>query len=1010
MFNTTKRRAKLLLGTATLAIVLGGLPMATSTALAQDYTTGAVSGLVQDEAGTALGGAKIVLTNKQGSSRTIYTKADGSYRVPALTIGRYTAVVTLDGYDDLKSDSFIVSIGAAGNITFTLDSQDSSIEEIFVVGTAQAGYDFNTTTTGITLAVDEVFARTPIGRNLTSLTLLAPGTTNGDTAFGNLASIGGSSVAETAYYVNGLNITNFRTFVGASTIPFEFMDQVEIKTGGYNAEFGRAIGGVINTVTKSGTNEFHGGANINWTAGSLRQKSPNTHASSNSTRYKDTLNANFSLSGPIIEDHLFFYALYSPRNYRSVAYSTTHMYETINKSPFWGAKIDLNINEDHKLEVTFFSDDSSSETVEKKLNIRGKRTYYNIDPAIDKGTYSSTSTSNGGGSNQIYKYTGVLADWVTISAMYGLNKYTREGFSDADQYPVIYADKSYHGGLTGKKMGKWSNFTLETGFDRREAIRVDADFYFNLMGDHHVRIGWDKENLTAVSSVKLSGGTYYRYFTAGTDGEHGFAKGEKYVRVREYTNGGKFNTFQTAFYIQDSWNVTEDVTLNLGLRNDSFENRNGVNQKYIHVKNQWAPRIGVTWNIGGEGTDRVFANYGKYYLPVATNTSIRQASSEIYRNRYYKLNGLASDDTPNFDPKAQKDFEEFGNGTIPAPIEGLDKNLKPMYQDEFILGYEHDFENGWTVGVTGIYRKLGRMIEDVAIDAAVIKWAAKNGYTNTVDCKNKGVIMSYAKCKWSGFHQYVLTNPGGDMTVGLKKDELTGSKADKGKFVTATLTKDLLGYPKGERTYKALEITFDRDWDGEWSLNGSYTLSWNKGNTEGSVKSDNGQDDAGITTDFDQPGLTDHSFGYTPNDRRHKFKIYGAYALTDEISIGGKFMLTSPRKFGCIGYHPSDEFARAYKAASWFCRGKPTPRGKSFKSDWNKVLDLTLTFTPALLAESIPGDVSLRVDVFNVFNSHAKLDFVEVGDSQRYTPNLNYGKVTGYQAPRTIRLSASYKF
>src|SRR3546814_10874553 len=86
------------------------------------------------------------------------------------------------------------------------------------------------TTTGIAIDLQDLTARMPLGRSLTDAALLAPTATAGDTTFGNLASLGGASVAENAYYINGLNITNFDNYLGSAPVPFEFFRSVEVKT------------------------------------------------------------------------------------------------------------------------------------------------------------------------------------------------------------------------------------------------------------------------------------------------------------------------------------------------------------------------------------------------------------------------------------------------------------------------------------------------------------------------------------------------------------------------------------------------------------------------------------------------------------------------------------------------------------------------------------------------------------------------------------------------------------
>jgi hypothetical protein len=245
------------------------------------------------------------------------------------------------------------------------------------------------------------------------------------------------------------------------------------------------------------------------------------------------------------------------------------------------------------------------------------------------------------------------------------------------------------------------------------------------------------------------------------------------------------------------------------------------------------------------------------------------------------------------------------------------------------------------------------------------------------------------------------------------------SRATGGRVTTdreITLTADQLNYPEPTRTYKALEVSMEKSFDGVWAGRFSYLWSDNEGNYEGALKSDNGQTDPGLSQDFDQPGLTDGAFGKLPNHREHTFKAFGNWQATPALNIGANLLIQSPRQFGCIGVHPTDLFASFYGAASNFCNGVSTPRGESFESDWLKVLDLTFAYDLAQVI-SVPGDrLVLRADIFNVFDFQSEQDFNEFGeiDIGNYpgpgAADPDYGKVTAYQAPRTVRLSVSYRF
>ena len=216
------------------------------------------------------------------------------------------------------------------------------MEEVVVMGSALKSADFTSTTTGLSIDVDELLSRTPVARDLTSLIKLAPGVAAGDSAFGNLASINGSSVAENVYLVNGLNITNFRNFTGSSSVPFEFYDQVEVKTGGYQAEFGKAIGGVVNAVTKSGSNDFAMGVNVYYYPDSLYSDKPNTYASDNARDERNLMETNVYFSGAVIQDKLFYYLIANPEDNEYVDHGLISERQSTlkRKDDFLGAKID----------------------------------------------------------------------------------------------------------------------------------------------------------------------------------------------------------------------------------------------------------------------------------------------------------------------------------------------------------------------------------------------------------------------------------------------------------------------------------------------------------------------------------------------------------------------------------------------------------------------------------------------------------------------------------------------
>ena len=171
--------------------------------VAEDVTNGSLAGQVTNQNGTAIAGASVTVKSAAtGISRSSTSNGAGSLRIPLLPAGSYAVTISASGYATLN-DSVKVSLGGDSSYDFVLGSASADIENVVVTGSVSASYDFARTTTGLTIDVDELLGVTPVARDLTSLVLLAPGSTEGDSAFGNLASINGSSVAENVYLING---------------------------------------------------------------------------------------------------------------------------------------------------------------------------------------------------------------------------------------------------------------------------------------------------------------------------------------------------------------------------------------------------------------------------------------------------------------------------------------------------------------------------------------------------------------------------------------------------------------------------------------------------------------------------------------------------------------------------------------------------------------------------------------------------------------------------------------
>ncbi|MEZ0495340.1 TonB-dependent receptor domain-containing protein [Sphingomonas sp. IW22] len=991
-------RSLALLGASGMAMIVA------APAVAQDFTTGALVGRVLDASGQPVtGGTLTARSAAQGFERTVPIASNGTFRVQALPGGEY--VVTVNPANGEPIENQRVSITPGGNSTYTfrpaaaVAAADAMGPDIVVTGSAERGTDFGNNTGGLALGdVSQLLNTTPIARNQTAIQLLAPGTTAGDSAFGNLASFSGATVAENQYYVNGLNITNFRNFLGSNNPPIEFYESIDVKTFGLPAEYGRALGGFTTVTTKSGSNNFKAGAIVAYSPDALRDDSPNTYAALNERDYAEDLEANFYLSGPIIKDRLFFYALYNP-NYEKqsdISLTSNQQITRRSNSPFFGGKIDAIITDGHRLEGTYF---------------RNKRTdeysYYRYNPTSDElGGYIGTAVDEQGGDNFVATYTGQFTDWLTLSASYG------ENHDDRSSQPSLNVAlvQSTLTGITTTERGFQGN--AERSSDVRKFYRADADVYVNLLGTHHFRFGYEREDLTSTEDTLRAGGYSY-ILTPG------------YIERTFYQNAGEWNGRNEAFYIQDNWTLLDDrLTLQLGLRNDKFSNNALDGNTYFRSGDQWGPRIGASFDVFGDNRTAVFGSWNRYFMPVATNTSIRLGGAEMfYRQRFAYSGagapgtGLVYDNNGNIQnlgpvtggipcPELSADSGSLCSNILSDGVQGpidtlVSSSLAPSYTDEWNIGVSHRIGD-WSFRLTYLNRRLGRTLDDVAIDAAVLAYCDENG-------------INGCDSVFTGFHQYVLANPGEDITVRLDGD----CAADPRQCEVATLSAANLGYPTAVRNYDSVQFEFEKAYSNNWYLRGSYVYQRLRGNYEGAVKSDNGQADAGLTQDFDQPGLLDGAYGQLANGREHQFKLFGSYGITDNFRIGANILVESPRKFSCIGtYYDFDNFAAAYQDASFYCaqpqfNDRPAftdpatgrvsylvDRGTAFESDWRKQIDVNAQVD----IPELPGSF-FSIDVFNVFNWKSKVDYQEFGELSDASLNERYGEVLGYQAPRSVRLT-----
>ena len=287
-------------------------------AVAQEQT-GSVEGIVRDQADAILPGVSIDAKNLAvGSTVTIVSDGSGVFRLPALSPGYYDFTASLDGFQSARFERVEVLLGQIKRLEFVLGI--AGITETVIVSASSPLVDVKQSARALSLRQD-VLEQLPRGMDYTSVAFLLPGA-NVEPKLGGI-SIDGSSAAENRFIIDGIDTTNAMTGVAGQSLRVDSVEEVQIKSSGYAAEYGGSTGGVVSVLTKSGTNAWHGDAQFYFTGDRLDarprpmlRRNLQVSTQAEYAAYPEdpyhTLEPGFSLGGPISMDHVWFYAAYQP--------------------------------------------------------------------------------------------------------------------------------------------------------------------------------------------------------------------------------------------------------------------------------------------------------------------------------------------------------------------------------------------------------------------------------------------------------------------------------------------------------------------------------------------------------------------------------------------------------------------------------------------------------------------------------------------------------------------------
>jgi len=872
--------------------------------LSAQKATGQIFGKVTDDRGDPLPGVAVMAKGPRlVGEATSVTNALGAYRLLALPPGTYTIEYSLAGFQPLVRKDIIVE----AEMTVTLDialTPSAIAEQITVVGQSPL-IDVKSSARGAAMN-RQVFTLLPKGRNFDSLLVTVPGVQ--DEPFLGGTSVDGASGAENMWYVDGISTTNLVNGTSAQGVNFDFVEEVNFKSSGYNAEYGGSLGGVVNVLTRSGGNEFHGEILAYYRNESLTgtrrpvlqyDKFDTTSNPQSMLYYPWTtyfgnqkwynLEGGINLGGYIIRDRVWFFASAIPSyNHftRTMDYSVQGLSTDLNrdvhsKQYAWNGQI--------KLSAQPFKNLRLSGSAINNLGItRGSATgipaSYNASTTVDYDAigfnYPNFSASGS-------------ADWIAsnsfmVSARGGFFRTNQNnqlpGPATTPYYgffmeqPFSYASTT-NVGFAGipesyQHASGWQNYPRANMIATTKTIRqkynlnLDLTYFANLGGEHAFKVGaqyirqgedvanggvqpivylaWTTDPTFTMYGVDYATGTYGWYAVRGNDDAGPY--GDVY---KAFSN-------QWALYIQDSWTIARKLTINAGVRTESeYIPSYSDDPLYADVipikfpfKKKISPRFGFVYDLFGDSSLKVYGSYAIYQDVMKLNVAAGAFGGTKWKSAYYTL------DTYEFDTIGVNNSYPGTLLTVldfRAPsFDLVDPDFNPFTQREIALGVDKRLSENFSLSLRVVNKSVLWAIEDMGVFVPGVG------------------------------EEYFYSNVGGTF-INEKYAEARAA---------GLLPEGAPDMPKAKRLYWGVNLSLDKRLANNWLMGFAVTWSRLTGNYSGLANSDEfGRNNPNTERSFDlwqfqQDYYLNPIDGPLPTDRPFVFKLYGSYVFPMGLTVG----------------------------------------------------------------------------------------------------------------------------
>lgn len=891
-------------------------------------TFGRIEGTIKDQNGAGIPNASVTVESTgatTGFKRTVTADGAGYVSLPNVAPGTYRVSVAASGFSAFAREITVV-VDKATNIDSTLQVGTGDLGEVEVI--ADGTVNIDQTQTGVdTNVTKRVIEALPKGTNFSSLLKTAPNVRPEPLAAG--FQVDGASGAENVFVIDGQEVTNFRTgqLNSNNNVPFELVQEVQIKSTGFAAEYGGATGGVVNVVTVGGSDRWRGNFGLSFEPSKLQGDpriilntyNPVTDGTGAYEEFQPRKDGgtnyfpSMGVSGPIIKEKFWFSAVYAPQfinNDRRIDYFGSATPANPN-TRFVTETIDYSRKE--RREYAFLRLDAQPTS---KLRMFGSFLYNPLIvegtlPGYTEGLSGAPQSADFGGSIGFLRGADFLGQQggrqnsnsvngqvtytptnnLVLNFRAGRNflneKLSAYGIPDQTRYlcSVSGNPASIPGGAAAAGCARgYSNFTTNfvTKYDVSTRTTFDADASFvgiNFGGRHNIKFGYQYNKLNnSVEQGYPNTGQVVLYYAlpisalTGQTPTGSLCTSETPVDpcylgsglIQRFGTVGEASSENQGLFAQDSWQIGNRLTVNFGVRieNETVPSFGEGQAIEFGWGDKIAPRLGVSYDLTGDGKTKLFASYGWFYDRFKYELPRGSFGGDFFRRDYFEILPDEFGRSSNYLHYTPARIlggrpDELG-GTcpivggpgysicqfdfrIPTNLIGadifetgaVDPDIKAARQSEYTIGFERELWSNTLFAARYTHKQVDRAVEDVGVFNA------------------------------QGSEAYIIGNPGLGLTCDISQEA---------------------GRPciKAIRDYDGLELRIDKRAT-NWFVNASYTYSRLFGNYSGLASSDEfGRSSPNVNRFFDLPfmGYTaqgEPEDGRLATDRPHVFKAFGGY-------------------------------------------------------------------------------------------------------------------------------------